>query len=611
MTKLLTSSHLLSSARLDDDLSSQATEDLLMTSIYQPVNMGGELHKTLHPEDETCMELLNRSSSTFPTRDATMFMYKPTSKPQPVRVSYEDHSGEKFKSLKKPIFSSTPFNKIRNTNRCDSFSNANTFHKQTLYSHNSFISSDKFNSANVTASRRSNGKYSSNVDTSQRYENFDQYSNTSENGKLDDESDSVYADSVLNLLTSRGNVHIQNDKMNGYSKNVTHENDSFLLNSFSNLNNTSQMHNTSISKTEKQIEFISKPPEYYRENDFSQYRNARNTSSKKFSQANYRKNDSTDKSKPVRTISAGSNFKLVDTSMNTSSPFITEKKFFSKDSLNTHDTILNQYESLRKQSDMESGSQTTEISSLLSPEYNKLKDFFQESSRQKLSYRNAERFLDSLEELADSYDYRHLVKPEIVVTQIPTRTELLDNRASSGYFTLNSNSHRDFITRESSFSEVTVNDSLCEAKYERMSPPHRTAGRNDKFSYPEMAFLGKDTPSQEEYQVNNTLVLDKKISHLEEVASITKQVEDEVEKIVENNLNLALDELTAAMRHVVKTKLLNNLKRNSPELPTYKARTLNMETSSENKLSRNSKRVLTFGKGDLLENQNIDVSQLQ
>ena len=573
--------------------------------------MGGELHKTLHPEDETYMELLNRSSSTFPTREATMYMYKPTSKPQPVRVSYEDHSSEKFKSLKTPIFSSTPFNKIRNTIRYDSFSNTNTSHKQILHSHYNSISSDKFNSANVTASRRSNGKYSSRVNTSQRYENFDRYSNTSENEKFDDESDSAYADSVLNLLTSRRNVHIQSDEMNDYSKNVTCENDSFLLDSFSDLNNTSQMYNTRISKTEKLREFISKPPEYYMENDFSQYSNTRNISTKNFDQVNYCKNKSTDKLKPVRMISADSNFKLVDTSMNTSSPFITEKTFFSKDSLNTHDSVLNQHEKVRKQSDMELRSQTSENSSLLSPEYKRLKEFFQESSRQNLSYGNAERFLDSLEELADSYDYRHLLKPEIALTQIPVRMQLLDNRASSGYFTLNSNSHRAFVTRESSSSEGTVNDSLSEAKYERISPPRRTARRTDKFSYPEMVFLGNDIPSQEEYQGNNALVLDKKISSLEEVTSKTKQVENEVERVVENNLNLALDELTAAMRHVIKTKLLNNLKQNSPELSTYKARTLNMETSRENRSSRNPERVLTDGKGDLLENQNIDVSQLQ
>ena len=190
--------------------------------------MGGELHKTLYPEDETYMELLNRSSSTFPTRDATMCMYKPTSKPEPVRISYEDHSSEKFKPLKKPIFSSTPFNEIRNTNRYDSFSNTNTSHKQILNSHYSYISSDKFNSANVTASRKSSEKYSSKVNPS-RYENFDRYSNTSENEKFDDESDSAYADSVFNLLTSRGNVHIQSDEMNGYSKNVIGQNIRFYL----------------------------------------------------------------------------------------------------------------------------------------------------------------------------------------------------------------------------------------------------------------------------------------------------------------------------------------------------------------------------------------------
>ena len=572
--------------------------------------MGGELHKTLYPEDETYMELLNRSSSTFPTRDATICMYKPTSKPEPVRISYEDHSSEKLKPLKKPIFSSTPFNEIRNTNRYDSFSNTNTSHKQILNSHYSYISSDKFNSANVTASRKSSEKYSSKVNPS-RYENFDRYSNTSENEKFDDESDSAYADSVFNLLTSRGNVHIQSDEMNGYSKNVIGQNDSVLLNSFSDLNNTSQMHNIRISKTNKLSEFISTPPEYYIENDFSQYGNTRNISTKKFSQVKYCKNDPTDKSKPVSMISADSNFKLVDTSMNMSSPFITEKKFFSKESLNTHDSVLNQYEKVNKQSDLELRSQTSETSSLLSPEYKRLKDFFQESSRQKISYRNAERFLDSLEELADSYDSRHPLKPEIAVTQIPGRTELLDNRASSGYFTLNSNSHRDFLTRESSFSEVTVNDSLSETKYERISPPGKTAGRTDKYLYPEMAFLRKDTPSQEEYQANNASFLNKKISHLEEVTSITKQVEDQVEKVVENNLNLALDELTAAMRHVIKTKLLNNLKQNSPELTTYKVRALNMETNSETKSSRNPGRDITYVKEELLENQNIDVSQLQ
>ena len=95
---------------------------------------------------------------------------------------------------------------------------------------------------------------------------------------------------------------------------------------------------------------------------------------------------------------------------------------------------------------------------------------------------------------------------------------------------------------------------------------------------------------------------------MEEVTSITKQVEDQVEKVVENNLNLALDELTAAMRHVIKTKLLNNLKQNSPELTTYKVRALNMETNSE---TRNPGRDITYVKEELLENQNIDVSQLQ
>lgn len=451
----MTSSHSMTSSQsMLDDLASENTDELLTASIYQNVNMGGDFHTTLHPGDETVLEILNKTLNATSENRA-----KPSIRgvKGDTISTMRDHlnTKQKYYPNRSRIYHSSLLNRKSLTFEKSSVKNNLSTVPQrrsahATYSHDDvMLEAHKFNHCVIDSSTPV--KTRKKVISNNENKNNSRYSVNESRTKNRNELDSKSTNEVFNL--SYPSVEISNTNSKDLLSNRNDVN-SFHSGSSSQCDPVSRLLSTrNISGNEENTQIND-------ENNFDSFSSKQSFNNNKRTNQAHEPIDvsnnsysSSLKSQTHSKYNTRANFSHINTSQSH-----THSNYNSSDYNNS---ILHQKQS--KQFYNSSSKSDVSRSSLLSPEFNQLKSFFNHDVIRKnadvtheQSFVKAENFLNELENIVETAKSHLKVYSDnsFNIDQLKSR-ETSINQLKSGRSSVNQ-----LQSRENSFNQLKTQENL-------------------------------------------------------------------------------------------------------------------------------------------------------